>query len=255
MLLNIILATVAVGIISFIGILVIYDKQSKKLIKTVIALAAGALLGATFFGIIPELFSSHHNESGFSISTLSLIILGAIIFFFLIEKYFHWHHCQCDDPHHQHKKKPLGYINLVGDGLHNFVDGILIATSFMINPSLGVVTTVVIALHEIPQEIADFGILIYSGFSRVKALWWNFVSAMTAVIGGVLAYFLGTTIETVIPIFLSVAAGAFLYLSMSDIIPELHHETDQKQVALQAVWLIVGVLLIVGVGILLPDVH
>lgn len=255
MLLNIILATVAVGIISFIGILVIYDKQSKKLIKTVIALAAGALLGATFFGIIPELFSAHHDESGFSISTLSLIMLVAIIFFFLVEKYFHWHHCHCDDPAHTHAKKPLGYINLVGDGIHNFVDGILIATSFMINPSLGIVTTVVIALHEIPQEIADFGVLIYSGFSKVKALWWNFASAMTAVAGGILAYLLGTTIVTIVPIFLSVAAGSFLYLAMADIIPELHHETDRKQVALQTVWLIAGVILIVGIGMLLPETH
>lgn len=255
MLLNIILATLAVGIISLVGILLIYDQQSKKFIKTVIALAAGALLGAVFFGVLPELFSSHHDEHGFSIPTLSIVILAAIIFFFLVEKYFHWHHCQCDDPHHQHQKKPIGYINLIGDGLHNFVDGILIATSFIINPSLGVVTTVVIALHEIPQEIADFGVLIYSGFSKTKALWWNFGSAMTAVLGGILAYYLGMAVERVIPIFLSIAAGAFLYLAMSDIIPELHHETNQKQIAWQAVWLIVGVLLIGGIGMLLPNVH
>ncbi len=253
MLLYIILATLAVGVISFIGILIIYDKQSKKLIKTIIALAAGALLGAVFFGIIPELFSSHHDEHGLTISTLSLIILASIIFFFLVEKYFHWHHCHCDDSAHTHSKKPLGYINLIGDGIDNFVDGILIATSFMISPSLGIVTTIVIALHEIPQEIANFGVLIYSGFSKVKALWWNFASAMIAVVGGILAYYLDMVMAEAIPIFLSIAAGAFLYLAMSDIIPELHHETNRKQIALQTIWLIVGVVLIVGIGLLLPE--
>lgn len=253
LLLQIILATFAVSIISFTGILLLAKIDHPIFNRMTISLAAGALLGAVFFGIFPELFS--HQETEIEADLLSAIILLSILAFFLIEKYLHWHHCHCHGPHHTHNNKSIGYINLIGDGIHNFVDGALIATSFLINPSLGVITTLVITLHEIPQEIADFGILIYSGFTKAKALWWNFFSGLIAIFGGMITYYFAITVENTIPYLLAIAGGGFLYLAMADIMPELHHETNKKYIAWQSVWLILGVLIIYLVTTLAPHGH
>lgn len=253
-LLQIIFATLGVSIISFIGVLLLAQTKHHLFSRISISLAAGALLGAVFFGVFPELFDHHEGES-IEASILSSIILFSILGFFLIEKYLHWHHCHCDGPHHTHANKSVGYINLIGDGLHNFVDGALIATSFLISPGLGIVNTFVIMLHEIPQEIADFGILLYSGFSKKKALLWNFFSGITAVIGGIVTYFFALTVETAIPYLLAIAGGGFLYLAMADIMPELHHEQNKKYIAWQAVWLILGILLIYLTTTLAPHGH
>lgn len=251
-LLNIVIATFSVGIISFVGILVFYKNSSEKLVEITISLAAGALLGAVFLSILPELFSQSSNGEGLKPLTLSTIILISIIAFFLVERMFHWHHCQCDRPYHPGGKRPMGYINLFGDGFHNFVDGALIASSFLIDPLLGIVTTVVIVLHEIPQEISDFSILLYSGFSKAQALWWNFVSALMAVLGGVLAFYFSQSLDTLIPILLAVASGSFLYLAMSDIMPELHRKQDKKLMVTQFMWLVTGVAIIFVMTLFVP---
>lgn len=252
-LIQITLATLCVSIVSFIGILFLSKVKHQLFTRITISLAAGALLGAVFFGIFPELFDRQENQ--ISVSLMSTVILIAILIFFVIEKYLHWHHCHCNGPHHTHNNKSIGYINLIGDGIHNFVDGALIATSFMIDPTLGIISTLVIAIHEIPQEIADFGILIYSGFSKFKALLWNFFSGITAVVGGIATYFFAITIEQAIPYLLAIAGGGFLYLAMADIMPELHHETDRKYIAWQAIWLILGVVIIYIVTTLAPHGH
>ncbi len=251
--LQIILATFSVSIVSFVGVFLLAKVKHQLFTRITISLAAGALLGAVFFGIFPELFD--HQETGVTASTISSVILLSILVFFIIEKYLHWHHCHCQGPHHTHDNKSIGYINLIGDGIHNFVDGTLIATSFLIDPTLGMISTLVIALHEIPQEIADFGILIYSGFTKIKALWWNFFSGLTAIAGGLATYFFAVTIEGVTPYLLAIAGGGFLYLAMADIMPELHHETNKKYIAWQAVWLILGVLIIYLATNLAPHGH
>lgn len=251
--LQIILATFSVSIVSFVGVFLLAKVKHQLFTRITISLAAGALLGAVFFGIFPELFD--HQETGVTASTISSVILLSILVFFIIEKYLHWHHCHCQGPHHTHDNKSIGYINLIGDGIHNFVDGTLIATSFLIDPTLGMISTLVIALHEIPQEIADFGILIYSGFTKIKALWWNFFSGLTAIAGGLATYFFAVTIEGVTPYLLAIAGGGFLYLAMADIMPELHHETNKKYIAWQAVWLILGVLIIYLATTFAPHGH
>lgn len=254
-LLQIIFATLSVSVISFIGVVLLAKTKHQLFTRVTISLAAGALLGAVFFGIFPELFGHQDEEHQIEANVISGVILLSILVFFMIEKYLHWHHCHCHGVHDKHTKKPVGYINLIGDGIHNFVDGALIATSFLINPGLGVVSTVVIALHEIPQEIADFGILIYSGFTKSKALLWNFFSGVTAIAGGVITYFFAVTVEEAIPYLLAVAGGGFLYLAMADIMPELHHEKEKKYIAWQSVWLILGVLIIYLVTTLAPHGH
>jgi zinc and cadmium transporter len=251
----IILATFFVSALSFLGVLVLYRNNSQKWLRVIISIAAGALLGAVFFDIFPELFSTENPTSKLSTQTISIIILISILFFFIVEKYFHWHHCHCDEPGHCHDKKPLGYINLIGDGLHNFTDGTLIAASFMIDFQLGIVTTIAITLHEIPHEISDFGILLYSGFTKSKALLWNFISAITAMVGGLFAYYFGNSVESVVPIFLALAAGSLLYLAMSDIMPELHHETERKYIAWQTSWLLIGVIIIYIITFSLTELH
>lgn len=252
-LLQIILATLTISVISFTGVLLLSRVKHQMFTRITISLAAGALLGAVFFGIFPELFDHHENEIDSSI--ISTVILLAILVFFMIEKYLHWHHCHCHGFHHTHGNKSVGYINLIGDGIHNFVDGALIATSFLINPGLGIVSTVVIAMHEIPQEIADFCILLYSGFSKFKALMWNFLSGVTAIVGGIVTYFFAVSVEEAIPYLLAMTGGGFLYLAMADIMPELHHEKDKKYIAWQSVWLILGVLIIYLVTTLAPHGH
>jgi len=250
MLLTIIIATFLVSLVAWLGILFFWRKQfTNKFIKSGISLAAGALLGAVFLNIIPELFdkidpSKQPQKMLAENDFFSIIILGSIVLFFLIEKYLHWHHCQCSHDEKSSQKKPLGYINLIGDGLHNFIDGSLIASTFMIDYHLGVITTLAIVIHEIPQEIADFTILIHSGFTKTKALVWNFIFALTAVLGGILTYLFAQTIDQLTPILLSIAAGSFLYLAMSDIIPELQKENSARQIFKQLFWLVFGIALI-----------
>ncbi|MFH0950979.1 MAG: ZIP family metal transporter [bacterium] len=248
MLIYIIIATLIVSLLSFLGILFIPTKK-ERLTEIGISLAVGALLGAVFLNIIPEIFESDTTHIDFH----SIIILLSIISFFLIERLFHWHHCHCDPNHcadcqtsHQH----MGWINITGDGLHNFVDGMIIGASFMVDIHLGIITTVAIILHEIPQEIGDFSILLKSGFTRARALFWNFISALLAVAGGLVAYFFGQSANYT-NILLSIAAGSFLYLAMSDIIPQLHH-SERKHHTWQIMAIILGIVLIYLGGWLLP---
>jgi len=238
MLLQIITATLLVSLISLIGLSIFFKKKyTKKIMEGTISLAAAVLLGNVFFHLLPEVLeTAHHHE--FSFHTVSLYILLSIIIFFFTEKYLHWHHCH---DHHDHKDScihPMGYNILIGDALHNFIDGIAIAASFMLSTEIGIMTTVAIALHEIPQEIGDFSLLLHSGFTKAKALFWNFISALTALLGGILAFFYAQTSEHQI-LLTSLAIGSFLYISMSDIIPHLH-EGDKKHHVQQIVWFIIG---------------
>ncbi|MFH1412408.1 MAG: ZIP family metal transporter, partial [bacterium] len=219
MLLTIIIATLIVSLLSFAGILVISAKK-ERVMEFGVSLAVGAMLAAVFINIIPELFSDHNNNP----ELYSIIIMASILIFFVIERFFHWHHCRCHPKtceqcaeNHKH----IGWINIFGDGLHNFVDGMIIGVSFMISWKLGLISTIAIAMHEIPQEIGDFSILIRAGFTKAKALMWNFISAILAVAGGIFAYIFASA-ASYANILMSIAAGSFLYLVMTDIMPMLH---------------------------------
>lgn len=236
-------SVVAVSLVSLVGV-VTFAWQESRLRETLfllVALSAGALFGDVFIHLLPEIFISDG-------STLlaSLGIMLGIVIFFILEKFLHWHHHHsvddCDHPEH-HAVAPMGHLSLFSDGLHNFIDGLIIGASFLISPSVGLASTLAVILHEIPQEIGDLAILIQSGFSKVRAVLLNLLSALLAVLGAVVALVLGAGAESVSAIVLPLAAGGFLYLAGSDLVPELHKITDPKKSLLQLLAMIMGIAL------------
>ncbi|MBU3958952.1 MAG: ZIP family metal transporter [Candidatus Omnitrophica bacterium] len=214
-------ASIAVSLISLVGILslLLKDKWLDKILIVLIGFAAGGLIGGAFLHLIPEALERSRDNIIFI-----YLILG-FVFFFILEKYFYWRHCHkgiCDI-------HAFTYLNLFGDGIHNFSDGLIIGASFIVNVHFGIVTTLVIIFHEIPQEIGDFGVLIYGGFSKFKALVFNFISALTCVVGTVIGYFLSTNIGTFSVFLLPFTAGGFIYIAACDLIPELHRQPDLKK--------------------------
>lgn len=243
----IIIATLAVSLLSLVGLSIFFKKRySKKIMEATVSLAAAVLLGNVFFHMLPEIVEEAQHE-GFDFHTLSFWILISIVFFFFTEKYLHWHNCHHHDNHGEHEhnencKHPLGINILIGDGLHNLLDGMAIAASFMLSTELGVLATIAIALHEIPQEISDFSLLLYAGYSKTKALLWNLASALTALVGGLITYFLTNTGNTNL-ILTSIAAGSFLYIALSDIMPHLHNN-KHAHYKTQVIWFVIGLLII-----------
>ncbi|MEM5773060.1 MAG: ZIP family metal transporter [Candidatus Aenigmatarchaeota archaeon] len=232
-LLFILLSTFLVSLIAFIGILTFLMKEKlvKKILLALVALSAGVLLGGSFFHLLPEAseFLSYKEISFFT-------LLGFIILF-LVEKIIHWRHC------HEAKCKvhTFGYVNLIGDGVHNFIDGLIIAASFLSSFKLGFITSLAVILHEIPQEIGDFGVLVYAGFSKKKALFFNFFSALIAIFGGLFGYFISS--EYILKILLPFAAGNFIYIAASDLIPEIRKEVKIKRSLVELGIFLLGILL------------
>ncbi|NCN39495.1 MAG: ZIP family metal transporter [Candidatus Aenigmarchaeota archaeon CG_4_10_14_0_8_um_filter_37_24] len=227
----IILSTLIVSLISIVGMVTLTLKKKilKQILFILVAFSAGSLLGAAFFDILPEVVESS-GAAGIS------YILAGIMIFFIIEKYINWHHCHegdCD-------VKPLAVLNLVGDGIHNLIDGALIAASYLYNFHLGLITTIAVILHEIPQELGDFAILIHAGLKPKKALFLNFLSALVAILGSVATLFFAKSFQNIVPILLSIAGGGFIYLALVDIIPDMHKELDKKIVVIQSVALFSG---------------
>lgn len=215
-------STFLVSIISLVGIftLSIKDKLMQKIIFCLIGFSAGALIGSAFLHILPECLENNKSNSVFSYLILWIII------FFLLERYLHWRHCHEDGTCKIHA---FTYLNLVGDGFHNFIDGLVIAASFLVSLKLGLVNTFAIILHEIPQELGDFAVLVYGGFTKQKALLFNFASALTAVLGAVTGYFIADIGKSFSNFILPFTAGGFIYIATSDLIPELHKENDLKR--------------------------
>lgn len=228
-------AVFLVSLISFIGIITISIKLDllKKIVMYLVSLSAGALLGGAFFHLIPEAAEAQ----GFNLNLAVLLMVG-ILTFFVLEKIIHWRHCHI--PTSEEHPHPFAFMNLIGDGLHNFIDGMLIAGSFIVNVQLGITTTIAVMLHEIPQEIGDFGVLIHGGFSRSKALLVNFISALTAVLGAIVILILNVEVETVASILVPFAAGGFIYIAASDLIPELKKDINPLNSLIQLLFLILG---------------
>lgn len=235
-LLWIILATFLISLISFIGILVLILKENflNKILLFLVALAAGALIGGAFLHLLPETLEK------IPVSDAFLFVLIGFSLFFLIEKFLHWRHCH-DGKCSIHS---FAYMNLFGDGVHNFIDGLIIAASFIVNVKIGVVSSFAVILHEIPQEIGDFGVLIYGGFNKIKALFFNFITALTAMVGGILGYFVSGYTQGSIIYLLPFAAGGFIYIAASDLIPELRKEIN--------LWksLIIFIIFLAGIAIM-----
>lgn len=230
----IILFTFLGSVVSLIGgvLLLLKEKLAKRVSHYLASFAAGTLLAAAFFDLLPESLKAAGEMDIF------LWALVGILTFFLIERFIHHHH---DTPKESTKIVPL---IMVGDSIHNFIDGAAIAATFMISIPLGIITTLAVAAHEIPQEIADFGLMIHQGVKRSRVLWINFISACAAFLGAILTYILGDTINNILPIMLSLTAGFFIYIALSDLVPEIHGE-DRKNVALvETMLLLCGVLVI-----------
>jgi len=236
----IIISTVTISLISWIGLLILFLREDllKKIILVLVAFSAGSLIGGAFLHLLPEAI----EEMGVESNVFLLAIFGFLIFF-LLEQFISWHHCHKTPCEH---KKPVTYLILIADAVHNFIDGLVIGAAFMVDIEIGLITVLVIAFHEIPQELGDFGILIHGGWKKIRALWFNFFSASTIIIGGLAAYFISATIDIVF--LLPIAAGSFIYISAADLLPEIkHHENIWKNI-LHFMAFIVGILLIYGLG-------
>jgi len=218
-LLEIILATLLVCFLSLVGVASFWVKP-KLLDKTVLLLvgfSAGALMGGAFLHLLPESVEVIGAES------FGIVFLLSFSLFFLLERLVHWHHCHESKPCKVHA---FAYLNLVGDALHNFMDGLIIAASFLASIPLGIATTIAVIAHELPQELGDFGVLVYAGFSKKKALAFNFVVSLTALAGALIGYYLSGAVAGLESYLLPFAAGSFVYIASSDLIPELHKQED-----------------------------
>lgn len=234
---NIVLANLAVSLISFSGAAILLWKKFKTdhALSHLVSFAAGVMLAAAILDLLPEAVELAPEGSNIFVAVIS----GILLFFFL-ERFLLWFH------HHDetHGVKPTAALVLVGDGIHNFIDGLAIAATFITSPALGFVTTLAIAAHEIPQEIADFSILIYGGMKKKKALIFNFLSGLTALLGGILGFYFLDKISGLLPLFLAFTAGMFIYISCADLIPELHRHFEKKKGWSQSLSLLCGVILL-----------
>jgi zinc and cadmium transporter len=230
----IILATVVVSFLSFVGIFTLSLKAQmlNKILLILVGLSAGTLMGGAFLHLLPEA-----TEDNTGLDVFIYVLVGFIIFF-IIEKVLHWRHCHKGEC----KIHTFTYMNLIGDSIHNFIDGLIMAASFVVSIPLGITTTIAISSHEIPQEIGDFGVLIYGGFSKKKALLLNFLVALTAVLGGLIGYFISNLIENATLFFLPFAAGGFIYIAATDLIPEIKKELNMKKYMATLSVFILGIL-------------
>lgn len=250
----IVLFTVIGSVLSLVGgLFLILNNKVRKITHILSSFAAGALLGAVFFELLPE--GVHEAESSIGVFNLFLFVLVGIIVFYLLERVLHWQHNHDEVS----TKEPVVPMIVIGDTIHNFVDGIAIAAAFLVNIPLGIVTALVVGAHEIPQEIGDFGVLLKKGLSKRLVFIINLLSALVSLVGALLTFYIGTSISNLSIIFVAVAAGFFLYISLSNLIPEIHHE-NRRGFALAETIALIGGLLITYITITslhnyLPDVH
>ncbi len=223
----ILLTTFLISLISFIGALILFLKEEllDRILLILAAFAAGALMGGAFLHLIPEAIAKVGADEN-SVFFIFLYLIFGFCIFFVLEQFIRWHH------HHATKHpeiKPFSYLILISDGVHNFIDGLIIAASFVVAFPVGVVTALAVALHEIPQEIGDYGVLVYGGIKRVKALFLNFLSAITVILGGIVGFLLAEEIGKSVVFLLPFAAGNFIYIAASDLIPEIKHRESLKK--------------------------
>lgn len=242
-LVNILLSVIFISVISLVGVITLAfnKKLLDKIMMLFLAFASGSLIGAVFFNLLPEAF-----ESG-GVEMFNLVLWG-ILGFFIIERFIHWHHCGQDEC----KVRPVAYLNLIGDGIHNFIDGIVIAAAYLISIPTGIIATLAIAFHEIPQEFGDFCVLLHFGFTKKKALFYNFISATMAIFGAVVGYLFLSDLEHVLPSVIAFASGGFIYIATADLMPELHAEGEFAKIIWQTLALLLGVAVMYTVSIILP---
>ena len=219
LLLYILISLLVISAVSLIGALyfAFSEKALNRALPWLVAFAAGALLGVGLLDLIPEGIAAIGN-------TALYYATAGIILFLLFEQVLHWHHehhHDCDECERKENKKVMGYSVLVGDGFHNFLDGVIVASAFLVSVPVGIATAFAMILHEIPQELGDFAVLIHSGFTKSRALLWNLLSALVAVIGGLVAYFALQSIQQIVPYIIAMGAGGFIYIALVDLFAEL----------------------------------
>ena len=261
----IILVTLVSGVLSVLAaglFLALPGRQREAALPHLVSFATGALLGAALLALIPHAVLGAGSER---VHEVGIALIAGIALFFVLEKFLLWRHCHDDhcDTHtvgghlhgHEHghnhqqvhddaRRKASGSLVLVGDALHNVLDGVLIAAAFLTDVHLGIVTAVAIMAHEIPQEVGNFAVLLHSGVSRGRALALNLLTSLTAVIGGVVGYFALETAQRLLPFALAVAASSLLYVAVADLIPGLHRRTDPRSSVMQVLLLSLGIAVI-----------
>jgi zinc and cadmium transporter len=218
-------ALISAFIVSLIGLAVflalfIQSGKLKKILIFLVSFSAGGLMGGAFFHLLPESLEISKDST-----LVFLYVLCGFCLFFILEKFLRWHHCHGKECHHH---LHLSYMNLIGDSLHNFIDGIIIVSAYLVSIPLGMVTTLSIISHEIPQEMGDFGVLLYSGMPKRKAMLYNFMVALLAIVGVIVGYFLIQYIQGISNFLIPAAAGGFIYIAATDLIPELQQEINAK---------------------------
>ena len=230
-------SVIAVSAISLLGILVIpiSERKLSHVLLYLVSFAVGAMFGDVFLHLLPEAV----EEAGEFMLSISLYALLGIVASFVMEKILHWRHYHAPESNKHHS--PLAVMNLVGDGVHNFIDGLIIGASYVVSIPVGLASTLAVVLHEIPQEVGDFGVLLHSGFSKRRALMFNLMTALTAVIGVVISLTLSSKTAALTMFLIPFAAGNFIYIAGSDLIPELHKEVGLKKIILQFLSFLTGI--------------
>ena len=228
-----------VSAVSLVGIAFVFlrNRSMERILFPLVSFAAGGLIGNVFLHLLPEIAA---EDPTFSLRSSTLIVMGILVSFF-IEKIILWrhHHCLGCDAH----TKTAGPMILVGDAAHNITDGILIASSYLVDVQLGIATTIAVILHEIPQEIGDFAVLLYSGYAKTRAILLNFLSALTALLGAIAVLLLHTSLPHIERYLLPIIAGNFLYIAIADLLPELHKQTKLQHATMQLIAVAAGILL------------
>jgi zinc and cadmium transporter len=219
------------------------DAAFRRLMLPLVALSAGSLLGGALFHLVPEAVARRGN-----VPSVYAWVAGGFAVFFCLEQFLHWHHCHAPRSEHHH---PVSQLLLIADGVHNLVEGVAVGASFVVDIRLGVVTWLVAAAHELPQELGDFGVLVHAGWSVKKALVYNFLSGLTFLVGGLLAYFVSAQIDLAAVI--AFAAGSFVYIAAVDLVPEVKRHESLRHNLLHFCCFGAGLLLLMALKALRPD--
>lgn len=251
--LYIILFTLVGSVISLIGgiLLLFKEKFALKISHLLTSFAAGALLATAFFDLLPEA-AKHMEELGIDLNIPLWTLLGILVFF-LLERFIHHHHDHTS--HTDEEKKSIIPLVIIGDTLHNFTDGVAIAATFLISIPLGIVTSLAVAAHEIPQEIGDFGLMLHKGMKRKKVILVNLFSSLAALLGAILTYIYKDNIEGLLPMILAITSGFFIYIALANLVPEIHNRDNQKVAFWETVMLLLGVVVVYFAISTLEGIH
>ena len=246
----IIASTFLISLLSLIGMfaLSLHEETLHRIIRMLVSFSAGSIFGAFIFDLLPEAIE-HVPES-----EVFVYVAVGFIFFMIFERFIYWYHghghdAEVETSRDEAPTKGFAYLNLVGDFIHNFIDGMIIAASFFVNFQLGIASSIAVAFHELPQEMGDFGILVYAGFKPRLSLIYNYIAAFAVVIGAVFASIFLETVEPLSGLLISFSAGAFMYLSASELVPEMNKEKNDVKAAFQVILFILGVILIYSLGL------